>query len=101
MIALLYPGGSSDRNKNYSISVPNAGERVISNPGVATVETGEVMLVPLPYRSSFVVDLRVLVLKVKVPLLLPDVAHYWVLPILVHREALLGWSEDVGVVVHH
>lgn len=104
LLALLAPfgwGESSDRNKNYSISVPDAGERVVSNPRVASVEARKVMLVALPDGGSLVVDLGVLVPEVEVPLLLPDVAHDRVLPILVHQEALLGGSEDVGIVVHH
>ena len=59
------------------------------------------MLIALAYRSSFVVNLRVLVLEVEVPLLLADVTHNRTLPILVVHEALLGRSEYVGVMMNH
>ena len=87
-------------DKKYSISVPDAGEGIVPDARVAAVEAGKIMLIALPYRSSLVVDLRVLVFEVEVPLLLTDVTHNGILPILVHQEALLGRSEYVRVMVH-
>lgn len=93
--------GSIDRNKNYSISVPDAREGIVPDTRVPAIETGKIMLIALAYRSSFVVNLRVLVLEVEVPLLLADVTHNRTLPILVVHEALLGRSEYVGVMMNH
>lgn len=82
-------------NKNYSISVPNTREGVVANTRVAPVKTSKIMLITLTYGGSFVIDLGMLVLEVKVPLLLTNVTHNRALSILILQETLLGRSEYI------
>lgn len=95
------PFGGIDRNKNYSISVPNTREGVVANTRVAPVKTSKIMLITLTYGGSFVIDLGMLVLEVKVPLLLTNVTHNRALSILILQETLLGRSEYIWVMMHH
>ena len=64
------------------------------------MQTGEIRLVSLADRGSFVVDPILLILEVQgIPLM--QVTHVGILPIFVLLEPLLSRHEYLVVLVHH